>query len=78
MTASIRCALGWHAEAVRDVDHGGRRVLRCPRCWRVRGYVETDAAKVAAMRAGQRAQALAIARKRIWRRAIEGGRTTPL
>lgn len=63
LLASLRCALGYHEDAVRDRDAVGRQVLRCSRCWRVRGYVAVDPEKLHTLRAGQRAQAEALARR---------------
>lgn len=54
---SLRCALGRHAEAVRDQTDAGRRVLRCPRCWRVSPYPAVEPQRLAALRAEQAAQA---------------------
>ena len=71
MLSSLRCALDLHAAPVHDRQADGTQVLRCPRCWRVKPYLEVDDAALAQLRAGQRAQAQAIAAvKAEWKRAI--------
>ena len=71
---SLRCSLGFHDEAIRDQMADGTRCLRCPRCWAVCGYPETDPGKVEALRAEQQRQAAQIAVKRQW---VEAGRLLP-
>lgn len=68
---SLRCSLGFHDEAIRDQMADGTRCLRCPRCWAVCGYPETDAAQVAQLRAEQAKQAAQLQIKRSWRQAAK-------
>ena len=63
---SIRCSLGYHAEPVRDQAADGTRVLRCPRCFSYRGYPETDATKLAELRAEQQRQAGRLKARHQW------------